>query len=127
MTRRSVSDGGPYEDMYGYCRGVRMGNQIHISGTTADPTLAASGAGMYEQTASALRRIVTALEELDASPVDVVRTVAYTTDVTQFEETARAHREVFGDVRPAGTLVEVGNFVSPIYLIEIEAYAIVDD
>jgi enamine deaminase RidA (YjgF/YER057c/UK114 family) len=113
--------------MYGYCRGVRVGNQIHISGTTADPVVAESGAGMYEQTASALQRIVTALEELDASPADVVRTVAYTTDAALFDEAARAHREVFGDVKPAGTLVEVGNFVSPVYLIEIEAYAVVDD
>ena len=82
---------------------------------------------MYEQTASALRRIVDALQELGATPSDVVRTVAYTTDVTRFEEAARAHREVFGAVRPAGTLVEVGTFVSPDYLIEIEAYAVVDD
>ena len=127
MVRGSVSDGGPYEEMYGYCRAVRVGNQIHASGTTADPALAESGAGMYEQTASALQRIVKALAELDASPADVVRTVAYTTDASQFEEAARAHREVFGDIKPAGTLVEVGNFVSPIYLIEIEAYAIIDD
>jgi len=120
-----VSDGGPYEEMYGYCRAVRVGDQIHVSGTTAEPLVAESGAGMYDQAASALGRIVNALAELEASPADVVRTVAYTTDVTRFEEVARAHSEVFGDVRPAGTLVEVGNFVSPIYLIEIEAYAVV--
>jgi enamine deaminase RidA (YjgF/YER057c/UK114 family) len=111
--------------MYGYCRAVRVGDQIHVSGTTAEPAVAEAGAGMYEQAASALGRIVNALAELDASPADVVRTVAYTTDVTRFEEVARAHRGVFGDVRPAGTLVEVGNFVSPIYLVEIEAYAVV--
>ena len=126
MARRSVSDGGPYEEMYGYCRAVRVGSQIHVSGTTADPALSESGAGMYEQTASALQRIVKALAELDASPVDVVRTVAYTTDASQFEEVARAHHEVFGEIKPAGTPVEIGNFVSPIYLIEIEAYAISD-
>ena len=82
---------------------------------------------MYEQAASALRRIVNALEELGAMPSDVVRTVAYTTDVSLFQEAARAHREVFGEVRPAGTLVEVGQFVSPDYLIEIEAYAVVEE
>jgi enamine deaminase RidA (YjgF/YER057c/UK114 family) len=113
--------------MYGYCRAVRVGGQIHVSGTTADPSVAEAGAGMYEQAASALSRIVNALAELAASPADVVRTVAYTTDVTRFDEVARAHREVFGETRPAGTLVEVGNFVSPDYLVEIEAYAILDD
>ena len=125
MTRRDLSSDGPYEEQYGYSRAVRVGAHVHVAGTTASPSVAEAGAGMYEQAVSSLARIADALERLDASVTDVVRTVAYVTDASRFDEVARAHKEIFDEIRPVASLVEVTGFASPIYLVEIEAYAIV--
>ena len=92
----------------------------------ADPAVAADS-DVYDQSMSALARIAAALEDLGASLADVVRTVTYVTDISQFGDVGRAHKEALGEVRPAATLVEVSALASPIYLVEIEAYAIIDD
>lgn len=125
MTRVNVSSGGPYEEMYGYSRAVRVGDHVHVAGTTADPS-DVEGADAHQQAASAIRRIAACLEEVGASLADVVRTVTYVTDITDVDLVARAHHDAFGDVRPAATLVQVAALIDAIYVVEIEAYAIVD-
>jgi enamine deaminase RidA (YjgF/YER057c/UK114 family) len=123
MTRRTVSSGGRYEQLYGYSRAVRVGDQIHVAGTTAtDPDV--DGADCYRQARAALAIIERALEEAGSSLAAVVRTVTYVTDIDDFELVARAHREVLGEIRPAATLVEVSRLVDPRLKVEIEAYAI---
>ncbi len=121
--RVNIPSGGDFEDVYGYCRAVRVGEHIHVAGTTArDPHL--DGADTYEQARSALSIIEAALREAGSSPAAVVRTVTYVTDIAEFEQVARAHHEMFGDVRPAGTIVQVSALIDPRMKIEIEAYAI---
>lgn len=124
--RQNVSSGSPYEDVHGYCRAVRVGNIIHVAGTCAahdclDDTTT------YEQSVSALGIIQAALAECGSGPADVVRTVTYVTDIDEMEQVSRAHFEVFGDVRPASTMVEVSRLVDPRMTVEIEAYAVIAD
>lgn len=124
--RVNYPSGGDFEDVYGYSRAVRVGNHIHIAGTCArDPHL--DGADMYTQARSALSIIDAALREAGSSPADVVRTVTYVTDIGDKLQVAKAHAELFRDVRPAATMVQVTAMVDPRMRIEIEAYAIVSD
>lgn len=116
--RRNIGSGSPYEDVFGYSRAVRVGNTVHVSGTGADAE---------RQARSALAVIEQSLAEAGASVADVVRTVTYVTDIADMELVARAHHELFGEVRPAATLVEVSALIDPAFKVEIEAYAIVDD
>jgi len=124
--RQVVSSGGPFEQRYGYSRAVRVGNQVHVAGTAAtDPHL--DGTDAYQQARAVLAVIETALRELGSGIGAVVRTVTYVTDLADLELVARAHREVFGQVRPAATLVEVSRLVDPRMKVEIEAYAVEPD
>jgi enamine deaminase RidA (YjgF/YER057c/UK114 family) len=121
--RRNVSSGGPFEDVYGYSRAVRVADQVHVSGTTAQPPHL-EGADAYQQAVAALAIIEKALREAGSSMAAVVRTVTYVTDIADAELVARAHREVFGEVRPAATLVEVSRLLDPRMKVEIEVYAV---
>lgn len=126
MTRINISSGSPFEDVFGYCRAVRVGSTIHVAGTCAAQDCL-DGTSSYEQAVSALDIIQAALAEVDSSPADVVRTITYLTNIDDMTEVAKAHHAVFGEIKPASTLVEVSRLADPRMTVEIEAYAVVDD
>jgi enamine deaminase RidA (YjgF/YER057c/UK114 family) len=114
---RKVSSGSPYESMVGYSRAVRTGPHIVVAGTTAP------GDDITAQTWEVLRRIEIALQEVGASLADVVRTRMYVTDISLWEQVGAVHAEVFGEIRPVTTMVEVAALIAPELLVEIEADA----
>lgn len=127
MHRERVSTGTEWESQVGYSRAVRVGSQVHVSGTTAtDDSGAIVGVGdPYEQTVHALSNIERALEDTGAAIGNVVRTRLYVTDIDDWGAIGAAHREVFDDVRPATSMVEVARLIDPDLLVEIEATAVV--
>lgn len=128
MTRTNIASGAPWEPVVGYSRAVRVGNTIYVAGTTAtDEHGAIVGRGdIHAQTTEALKNVERALRKAGATLADVVRTRIFVTNIAAWEEVGRAHGAVFGDIRPASTMVEVRGLVDPDMMVEIEADAVVD-
>jgi len=123
--RRQISSGRTWEAAVGYSRAVRFGDTVYVAGTTAtDADGRVVGPGdAYAQTRQALANIRDALEQAGARLADVVRTRIYVTDIERWREIGRAHGEMFGEIRPASTMVQVSRLVDPAMLVEIEAEA----
>lgn len=127
--RTTISTGAPWEKTVGYCRAVRVGPHIAVSGTApvgADGEVVGVG-DAYVQARRCIEIIEGALNEAGASLEDVVRTRMFVTDISQWEAIGKAHGEAFGSIRPATSMVEVRALIDPDMLVEIEADAIVTE
>lgn len=125
--RQNISSGAPWESIVGYSRAVRVGQYVHVAGTTAvdENGAAISPGNSGEQTRAILSKIERALEEAGASMTDVVRTRTFVTNIDDWEAVGRVHGEYFRDVRPAATMVEVSRLISPGLVVEIEVDAVI--
>jgi isochorismate pyruvate lyase len=129
MEFRRTYSGAPWESIVGYCRALRAGEHIYVTGTA--PVAEAGGVfapgDAYAQAKRCFEIVERALHDLDADLSHVVRTRMFVTDISRWEEFGRAHSEVFADHRPATTMVEVKGLVDPEMLIEVEADAVCDE
>jgi len=126
MERQRAFSGSPWEPKVGYCRAIRAGAHVYVTGTTGiGPDGKVVSPAAYLQTKRCFEIIEKALGELGAALADVVRTRIFTTDSAQWEEIGRAHHEVFAASPPATTMVEVKGLIDPAMVVEIEADAVV--
>jgi len=128
MKRINISSGAPWEEIVGYSRAVRCGDSVYVTGTIglgADGSVVIVG-DMYAQARRSLEIISEALQKAGATMNDVVRTRMFVTDISRWEEVAKAHGEVFAEIKPATTLVEVSRLIDDDALVEIEVDAVVD-
>lgn len=127
MKRTNYSSGAKWEDIVGYSRAVKIGSTVEVTGTVAvnDNNEPIGGNDAYEQTKFIIQKIEKVLINAGASLNDVVRTRMFVTDISRWEEYGKAHGEFFQHIKPCTTMVEVSKLISPEYLIEIEATAII--
>jgi enamine deaminase RidA (YjgF/YER057c/UK114 family) len=125
VPHRRIPGHSPFEARMGYSRAVVAGDHVYVAGSAPIP---ADGSdppeGAYEQTRLCLEIVLGALERAGASVDDVVRTCVYLVDASAFDEVARAHGDVFADVRPVNTTVIIAGLVDPRWLLEIDAVAV---
>lgn len=126
MTRTNYTTGAPWEDIVGYCRAVKLGNTIEVSGTVAtnEQGELVGKDDPYVQTRFILEKIGKILEQAGASFQDVVRTRMFVTDISRWEAYGKAHGEVFENIKPTTSMIEVKGLIHPDYLIEIEVTAL---
>jgi enamine deaminase RidA (YjgF/YER057c/UK114 family) len=127
MPRTRIGSGSPYEPVIGFSRAVVAGHHVSVAGTApVMPDGAEPPPDAYGQARRVLEIILAALAEAGAGAKDVVRTRTYLVRADDWEEVGRAHGEVFGDVRPASTMVVVSGFLDPRWVVEMEADAVLD-
>lgn len=128
VERRRIASGSPFEPVVGFSRAIVAGRQVHVAGTAPVPVDGGEVApDAYSQARRCLEIIEAALAEAGATVHDVVRTRIFLVDVDDWQDVGRAHGEVFGDVRPASTMVVVTTLLDPAWKVEIEADALLDD
>lgn len=123
MPRQLISSGSPFEGEIGFSRAVRVGNRIEVSGTAPIRDGQVAGTDAYEQTKAALEIIIKAVEQAGGQASDIVRTRIFLTDMSLWKDAARAHGELFGDIRPASSFLGTSALINPEWLVEIEASA----
>ena len=123
--RRNISSGSKWEPLLGYSRAVVAGNTVYVSGTVGAAADGSIPDGAYAQTVRALEIIRDALAQAGADLTMVVRTRLFLADMGDFDAVAKAHGEVFGDIRPATTIVEVAKLVDAAFVVEVEALAVI--
>ncbi len=121
--RQLISSGSPFEGEIGFSRAVRHGDRIEVSGTAPIKDGKTAGSDAYTQTKAALEIIVKAVEQAGGEAKDIIRTRIFLTDMSLWKDAARAHGEIFGDIRPASSFIGTSALINPEWLVEIEASA----
>jgi len=129
MGKMRFASDSKWEDIVGYSRAIRVGNVVEISGTVAvDAENQIQGEGnVYQQTLYILNKIISFVEKAGGKKEDIVRTRIFVTDISKWEEVGKAHGEIFREIKPVTSMIEVKSLISKEYLVEIEASAIIQE